>query len=151
MSADSVRIFIPKYGKALGKGFSRAEIFDSFAHPGRRTTAKGYTSPASWITELSDTRKAILLCSVCDRKFDSGHMKYRLRYTRDPSGVTDGSLCNGQCDACKQPSADLGGGKMWVPEELWEAVSIDPEQARINNRMAWRSARFDWVKRLLRR
>lgn len=149
--ANEAKIFIPKYGQKLGAGFKRWEILDSFAHPGRKTTPSGYQSPASWITELCDTRKAILLCSLCDRKFNANHMKYRLRYTRDPSGVTNGSVCNGMCDACKQPSADLGGGRLWVPAELWEAVSIDPEQARINHRMAWKSARWGKIKRLLRR
>ena len=151
MFANAINVFVPKYGQKLGQGFKRWEILDSFAHPGRRTTANGYQSPAAWITELADTRKGILLCSWCDRKFDAGKEKYLLRYTRDPSGVTDGSLCNGMCDACKQPSADLGGGKLWVPAELWEQVSMNPEQARINHRMAWKSARFSRIKQFLRR
>lgn len=151
MPGNPISVFVPKYGGKLGEGFKRWEILDSFVHPGRRTRANGYQSPATWITELADTRKAILLCSLCDRKFDASAMKYRLRYTRDPSGVTDGSLCNGMCDACKQQSSDLGGGKMWVPEELWPAVSMDPQQARINHRMAWKSARFSRIKKLLRR
>lgn len=149
MSHDGY-VLTPKYAK-LGQGFKRWEILNSFAHPGRRTVANGYQSPASWITELADSRKAILLCSWCDGKFNASREKYRLRYTRDPSGVTNGSVCNGMCDACKQNSADLGGGKLWVPEELWEQVSIDPERARINHRMAWKSARVGFIKRFLRR
>jgi len=142
--------FVPKYGK-LGQGFKKWEIIDSFAHPGRRTTAKGYQSPATWITELADTRKAILLCSLCDRKFDASSFKYLLRYTRDPSGITNGSVCNGMCDACKQPTADLGQGKLWVAAELWDSVSTNPQQARINQRMAWKPKKRFSLREFIRR
>lgn len=133
---NNTRIFIPKHGK-LGQGFSRADIIDSMAHPGRRTSARGYQSPASWITELADGRKAILLCQICDAKFSASKNKYRLNYTPDPTGATSGYVCNGMCDACKEQTVNLGGGKLWIAEEYWAEVSVDPQVARRNARMAW--------------
>lgn len=133
---DATRIFVPKHGGKLGAGFSKKDVIDSYIHPGRRTD--GSQTPAHWITELADTRKAILLCSFCRQKFDFKKHKYRKNYTPDPTGVTSGYVCNGQCDACKQPTEHMGGGVLFIAEDYWEQICVDPQVARINARMAWR-------------
>lgn len=151
MSANEVQIFVPKYGQRLGQGFTKSEVLDSFIHPGRRTKANGYQSPASWITELADTRKAIQLCNVCASHFNPKRNHFRVRYVPDSSGATSGYVCNGQCDGCKERTENMGGGKLFLPEELWEAVSNDPQEARIRARMAWGKPKTNWRSKLFGR
>jgi hypothetical protein len=132
---------VPKHTK-LGVGFSKEEIRDSFEHPGRRTDPRrGYQSPAGWLGDLSDARKVIILCSFCRTKFNPKRNKYRKLYVPDSSGKTDGYTANGKCDACKGQTANIGGGTIFISEETWEQVSMDPQEARRNARAAWRQDR----------
>src|SRR3990167_8989487 len=100
MSTDATRIFVPKYGGRLGEGFSRPEIIESYAWPGRRTKASGYQSPASCITDFADGRKAIQLCAVCRTHFNPRKEHYRIRWV--PTEGSSGYLTTGPCDACNQ-------------------------------------------------
>jgi hypothetical protein len=144
-------VVVPKYHR-LGEGFTKAEKLKALEHPGRRTRIAGYQSPATWITELSDMRKGILLCSFCKVNFNPRRNKYRRRFVPDPSGKTDGYQSNGQCDACKERTEAIGGGgTFFVAEEYWELVSIDPSEAKRRARQRWRMAQeLSLLNRLLR-
>lgn len=151
MSANSISVFVPKHGGKLGEGFSRHEIIDSYAYPGRRTKPHGYTSAASEVTGLADARKAIQLCEVCRLHFNPRKEHYRIRFV--PSIDTSGYTASGRCDACLQYSAT---NAIFVSEETWEAVSCDPQEARIRARMAWKRREklpsvFDVLSRIRRR
>ena len=146
--AHQSRIFIPKYGGKLGEGFSKREVIDSFAHPGRRRD--GTQIAGAWITELSDTRTAILLCSFCQPKFNPRRNKYRAKFTGDPTGLTDGYMSNGRCDDCGEMTQNRGGGKLFIAEEYWEQISQDPGQVRAERRLNVGRPR-QWFKHIFRR
>jgi hypothetical protein len=131
-------IIVPKYSR-LGQGFSRAEKLQALEHPGRRTSAKGYQSPASYICDLADAEAAILLCKWCATKFNFRKSRYRKRFVPDNTGKTDGYTVNGQCKACKQQTVNMGGGLMFVTEKTFNLVSIDPNEARRRWRQKWRA------------
>ena len=151
MPGNPISIFVPKHGSRLGEGFSRYEIIDSYAYPGRRTRSHGYTSAASEIMGMADARKAIQLCETCRLHFNPRKEHYRIRFV--PSMDSSGYIASGRCDACLQHSAT---NAIFVPEEIWEAVSCDPQETRIRARMAWQRREklpsvFDVVSRIRRR
>lgn len=118
---------VPKYSK-LGLGFSRKEKVLAMAHPGRRTDGK--QSAATWVTDLTALRKVVILCSFCRGKFNPRRHGYRRIYTPDPTGKTDGYTVNGDCDACKGWTPNLGGGTAYTPDELYVKTHMDPAEAR---------------------
>ncbi len=124
-------VVVPKYAK-LGTGFSRQEKREAQLHPGRQANVKkgGYQSAASWICDIADLRKGILLCSWCRKYFNPKRNKYRIKYTPDPSGKTSGYVANGVCNGCKCRTEDTGGGVFLVAEEYWKQLSVDPGEAR---------------------
>jgi hypothetical protein len=123
-------IVVPKYHR-IGEGFSKAEKLKALEHSGRQTNPKkGYQSGASWVGDLADLRKAILLCSWCKGRFNPRRNKYRRHYVPDPTGVTDGYQHNGTCDVCKCQTINNGGGTFYVAEEHWKDLSVDPGEAR---------------------
>ena len=97
-------------------------------HPGRRTD--GSQSAASWIADLTDLQKTILLCSFCRPHFNYKKNRYRRMYVADLSGHTDGYSVNGKCDACKQMTANCGGGAAFIHESIYDQVCQDPLDAR---------------------
>ena len=131
-----MEVFIPLHGRKLGEGFSKAERLKAEEHPGRNTRIKGYQSPVSWISDLIDCKKAILLCRICGVKFDHRRHHYRPAYIPDISGRTDGYEANGNCDACKQFTPNCGGGKLYVTEESYGQLYQDPKDARRKARAA---------------
>lgn len=122
-------VLVPR-GAKLGEGFSRAEKLEALVHPGRRTD--GTQSRATWLADLTDLRKAIILCAAyCAPKFNPRRHGYRKFYVPDLAGKTDGYTSNGQCDGCKQSTVLLpGGGRTFIPEETYRLVCIDPMDAR---------------------
>ena len=112
----------------LGKGFTAKQKQEGFEHPGRRTD--GSQSAASWLCDLMDLQKTILLCSYCRVGFNPRKNHYRKMYIPDHSGLTDGYSVNGKCDACKKFTADCGGGVAFVHESLYNIVCQDPLDAR---------------------
>ena len=118
---------VPKYAR-LGEGFSRREIAEAAEHPGRRTTIKGYQSPASWIVDLLSLKKVIVLCSYCRIKFDHRKVNYRKGFV--PGAPEGGSGATGPCDACKQRCENCGGGTWYTHETIYEKTCIDPAEAR---------------------
>ena len=119
-------VIVPKYAR-LGQGFSQAERIKSYEHPGRRTLARGYQSPASWISDLADARNGILLCEFCIPHFNPRKNRYRKRFVPDQTFSTRGMAAAGKCDACKQETVR---GTFLVAEELHDLVSMDPSEAR---------------------
>lgn len=126
---DAPAILIPRYGK-LGEGFSQREKAKANEHPGRRTTIRGYQSPASWISDLTDLKKLIILCPFCRVKFNPRKHGYRKYYCPDVTMVTDGYAVNGQCDGCKQMTVNCGGGTGFIHESEYLKVCIDPISAK---------------------
>lgn len=135
---DSPIVIVPKHAR-IGEGFSKREIAESFVHPGRRTTAHGYQSPASWISDLVALEKFIILCSVCRQHFNPRKHNYRRTYVPDTSGRTSGYEVNGRCDGCKEMTVNVGGGTGFIPEKHYKALFLDPVQARRNARAAWKA------------
>ncbi len=134
-----MEIYLPKYGvqeKKQGKPFPRP-------YGGRQTNPKlGYESPASHLDNLAAQKKCIILCSFCQAKWGNPRKKgYRPRFVPDPSGATDGFAVQGQCDACKQNTANMGGGKIYINEAEYAAISMDPNHAKQRARDAWRNAK----------
>jgi hypothetical protein len=130
-----MEILLPKYSVIeKKKGVHIAEEFG-----GRQTNPKkGYQSAASFVGDLADSRQCIVLCNFCKTKWNHGKNKYKKRWIPDPSGVTDGFNANGKCDACKQHTSNMGGGHLYVSEETWKQVSMDPAEARKKARAAWK-------------
>ena len=135
---DGPIVIVPRYHK-LGEGFSRQEILKSYEHPGRRTAAHGYQSPAAWISDCVALKKLIILCSVCRQHFNPRKHNYRRAYIPDSSGKTDGYAVNGKCFGCKEETANVGGGTGYVPEETYNLLFVDPVQARRNARATWKA------------
>lgn len=121
----SLVVAVGKYAK-LGRGFSRREVVDSHLHPGRRTD--GRQTKASWLSDLTDLRKLILLCQFCQPKFNPGRHRYRTWYCPDWSGVTDPRAANGICDGCK--TRIYSAGRAYVAEEIFALVCRDPLDQR---------------------
>ncbi len=128
-------ILIPKYTtqEKKGKRFLREDS-------GRQTNPKrGYQSPAAYLDDLAAMKKAIILCSFCINKWGSPRKKgYRARFVPDPTGVASGYAVIGTCDACKQNTANMGGGKVYISTDLWSKVSMDPREAHRRARDAWK-------------
>lgn len=124
-------VIVPKYHR-LGEGFTRSEIAKADEHPGRRVD--GSQSPASWIADLVDTKKFILLCTFCRHNFNPRKHNYRKAYIPDSSHKTTGYEFEGMCDACKQPTGITGTG--FVHEEIYALSYIDPVTTRRNARAA---------------
>lgn len=121
----SLVIAASKYGR-LGQGFSRRERHETHVHPGRRTD--GTQSAASWLSDLTDLRKLVLLCAFCQPKFNPGRHRYRVWYSPDWSGTTDPWSANGVCDRCK--TRIYRGGRAYVAEEIYALVCLDPVSQR---------------------
>ena len=113
--------------------WTKQDITKSTEHPGRQRH-----TPASWICDLTDLKKTILLCGVCRVKFNPRKHGYRRLFVGDPTGKTDGYSANGRCDACSERTENIGGGTAFVHETLYHAVSQDPAVARRKARMRWR-------------
>jgi hypothetical protein len=129
-------VLIPINAK-LGEGFTERQKAEAMQHPGRRTD--GTQSAASWISDLTATRKTILLCSFCRPNFNPRRNGYRRLYIADPTGHTDGYAANGLCDACKQMTVNCGGGTAFIHEEFYNQVCQDPVDARRRARAAAKS------------
>ena len=132
-------IVVPKYHR-LGQGFTRAEKAKADEHPGRRVD--GSQSPASWIADLVDTKKLILLCTFCRHNFNPRKHNYRKFYIPDNTGRSSGYEHEGMCDACKQQTGPTGTA--FVHETTYAMSCIDPVTARRERRAiayampAWR-------------
>ena len=126
-------VIVPKYAR-LGEGFSRREKAQALEHPGRRTTPHGYQSAVQWITDLLALKKCIILCSFCAVKFPCHKYHFRKMYRPDISGKTSGYVMNGKCDACKQETANLGGGVGYVHEEMYALTCLDPSESKRRRR-----------------
>jgi len=124
-------VIVPKYHR-LGEGFTKSEMLKASEHSGRRVD--GSQSPASWIADLVDTQKFILLCTFCRPKFNPRKHNYRKAYIPDRSGRTSGYEFDGQCDACKQQTGATGTG--FVHETTYALSYIDPVVARRNDNAA---------------
>ena len=132
-------IIVSKYHR-LGEGFSKQEIFESQVHPGRRTKVNGYQSPASWVCDLSDQKKLVILCSFCRVKFNPRKHGYRVYYSGpDSTGLTSPYLVNGQCDGCKAMPTNTGGGTGYLHESVYAKVCMDPVDARREYRAKYRA------------
>ena len=135
-------VLVPQHAR-LGEGFSLQERATGLEHPGRRTD--GVQTAASWITDLTDLRKTIILCGWCRGHFNPRRHGYRRRFVADLTGKTDGYEVTGRCSACKQPTINTpGNGVAFMPEEAFAEVCIDPAVARRRARAAaataWQSA-----------
>lgn len=124
-------VVVPAHAR-LGQGFSYKQQRESDEHPGRRTD--GSQSAASWVGDLTDLKKTIILCSFCRVNFNPRKNHYRRMYVPDHTGHTDGYQVNGKCDACKQMTINSGGGTAFVHEQFYNQICQDPIVARRNAR-----------------
>lgn len=129
-------VIVPAHAR-LGEGFSKKEKLKALEHPGRQTDPqKGYQSSAEWVTQLFDQKKSLVLCSYCRVKFNHKRHHYRKFYCPDPTGATDGYQANGNCDSCKQFTANCGGGTAYIHEQYYSQLCVDPLDARRKARAA---------------
>ena len=124
--------------------WTKADILKSMEHPGR-----GNHTAASWMGDLSELRKIILLCSFCKPHFNPRKNHYRRLYIPDPTSTTNGYIHNGVCDGCKQRTENCGGGTAYVHEAQYALTCIDPLDARRQARLKWRAAttRTQWARK----
>jgi hypothetical protein len=134
--SDGPIIIVPAHAR-LGEGFTKQEQLKALEHPGRNRNIKGYQSPASWICDQSDLKKLILLCRDCRLKFNHRKNHYREFYVRDDSGKTSGYESNGQCDGCKEQTANHGGGTAFVHESEYSKICLEPRMNKRMNRAAY--------------
>jgi len=127
---NSPLIIVPKNAK-LGEGFSKKEILKAAEHPGRQTNARrGYQSASTFINHLLGLNKPVILCSFCRPKFNPKKAKYRRFYCLDSNGQ-NGYVTNGRCDDCKEDTRRTpGGGTMFIPEETYPEICLEPHVAR---------------------
>ena len=129
----SITIFTPQQ-------WTQKDVARSHEHPGRRTQTSGYKSPAAWISDLSELKKIVLLCSFCRTKWNPRKHGYRKYYVPDATGKSDGYTHGGMCDGCKQRTENTGGGTAFIHESTFELSCIDPGAARARARAKWRQA-----------
>ena len=90
-------------------------------HPGRKIgTVKG-----SYISDLAELMKTIVLCYRCSHKFD--HKKYRYYQQREFPFVL------GQCDACK----DFGKGHLYLHQSEAQKCWDIKHKHEADNRPRW--------------
>jgi hypothetical protein len=138
-------VFIPR-GAHLNdeSAFTKREKVDAKIHPGRRTAVNGYQSPASWISDLTELKKLIILCSFCRPGFDPRRHGYRKMQVMCDDTMKVTESVNGVCDRCKQRTANMGGGAAFVHEEYYQQVCTDPVEARRKARERARRALSPW-------
>ena len=132
-----MQIFIPKHDK-LGEGFTTEEMVKAAEHPGRQTNPRrGYQSAATWIDHLVQLRRPVILCGFCRHKFDPKKHRYRRFYCYTPGA--DGYKMNGRCDDCKEETIRTpGGGTMFISEESYPQLCLEPQVARRLERIKWK-------------
>jgi hypothetical protein len=134
-------ILVPRGAKLNDESaFTKREKVDANLHPGRRTKANGYQSPASWVMDLADLKKIIILCSFCRPKFDPRKHGYRRMQLLIEDKMDFTSNVNGVCDSCKQKTFNMGGGAAFVHEQFYNQVCTDPVEARREARIRARRA-----------
>ena len=103
------------------KSWTKAELLKAQEAPGRK-----HGKPhGSHILELADLRKVVLLCPICNSKFDYKRHKFRreneFRYVIST------------CDACKTLDTHCS---MYIAEETYSTVRSTAEERRALRR--WR-------------
>lgn len=133
-------VIVPKYAK-LGEGFSRREILKSAEHPGRQINARrGYQSASTWIDHLLQLRKPVILCGYCRVKFTPKYVRYRRFFCLNSQGE-NGYRTDGRCDDCKEDTRRTpGGGTMFISEESYPEICLEPQIGRWSLRARMRFA-----------
>lgn len=136
----SLITIVPKYHR-IGEGFSRVEKLQAAEHPGRQVNPqRGYQSASTWVTSLVSLRKPVILCGFCVHKFDPKYSNYRRFFCLD-SNAQNGYITNGRCDDCKEDTRRTPGqGTMYIPEETYPQICLEPGLARRSIRARVRTA-----------
>jgi len=103
------------YVKRKDSSWTQKELNDAMLHPGRR-----HGKPhGSWVLDLADLRKMILLCPACNSKFD--YKRHRFRMEKEFRYVI------GNCDACRTLDTHCS---MYIAEETYTACRSTAEERR---------------------
>lgn len=95
--------------------WTRKDLLKSMEHDGRR-----HGKPhGSYVVDLADLRKMILLCPLCNAKFD--WKRHRFRHEKEFRYVI------GNCDACKTLDMHCS---MYIAEEIYSTVRSTAEERR---------------------
>jgi hypothetical protein len=104
-------IYVPRDEKS----WTKAERLKAYEHPGRK-----HGKPhGSFVIDLADLRKAVLLCSACASKFDYKRHRFRLE--------TEFRYNLGNCDACKVFDSYCS---MYIAEETYVTVRSTADERR---------------------
>lgn len=104
--------------------FTAADLRTPQEHEGRR---RGKPH-GSYVVDLADLRKVVVLCPLCNSKFD--WKRHRFRKEKEFPYVV------AKCDACKTQDAYCS---MYVAEENYTKVRSTAEDRREEARKFWKS------------
>lgn len=103
------------YVKRDDKSWTKRELDKAREHTGRK-----HGKPhGSYIVDLADLRKVVLLCPICNSKFD--YKRHRFRRENEFRYV----IAN--CDACKTLDTHCS---MYIAEETYSTVRSTAEERR---------------------
>jgi hypothetical protein len=105
------------------KSWSKKELDKRCLHPGR----KQGKPHGSFVIDLADLRKMVLLCPGCNNKFDYKRHKFR-KEKEFPEVI-------GKCDACR--TIDMYCS-MYIAEELYTQARSTAEDRRNRHRTFWK-------------
>ena len=107
----------------LRKPHGKAEQLKYMEHPGRRP-GKPH---GSYVIDLADLRKVVVLCPLCNSKFD--WKRHRFRKEKEFPYVVS------KCDACKTTDSYCS---MYIAEESYKKVRSTAEDRRAEAKAFWK-------------
>ena|SRR3990172_5620727 len=110
-------------GLLIRKPLTKQDQLKSMEHPGRRM-GKPH---GSYVIDLADLRKVVILCPACNSKFD--WKRHRFRKEKEFPYVVS------KCDACKSTDAYCS---MYIAEETYSRVRSTAEDRRAEARAFWK-------------
>jgi hypothetical protein len=107
----------------IKRTYTQADLVKTREHPGRR-----HGKPhGSYVIDLADLRKVVILCPACNSKFDWKRHHFR-KEKEFPCVVS-------KCDACKVVDSYCS---MYIADETYTKVRSTAEDRRTEARNFWR-------------
>lgn len=107
----------------LKRVYTAAELDKNREHPGRR-----HGKPhGSYVIDLADLRKVVILCPLCNSKFD--WKRHRFRKEKEFPCVVS------KCDACKTTDSYCS---MYIADETYTKVRSTAEDRRAEAKAFWK-------------
>jgi hypothetical protein len=114
----------------IKRTYTRAELDKNQEHSGRR-----HGKPhGSYVIDLADLRKVVILCPACNSKFD--WKRHRFRKEKEFPYVVS------KCDACKVTDSYCS---MYIADETYTKVRSTAEDRRAEAKAFWKGRL--WTRR----